>query len=165
MSSSILAPSACRSAKRVSKEALLDCLSGRSGRHDEVRGHRQPLKDHLGPQPLGATRPTPCPLKERVHLSWRGDRRGAPSERTLQDAEGKVGTCGRGRSARDGAGAACARGRAVSPPAPRHGAATAHLSLQPPRHFLGISEGQFTQIPKVDTSSVCVYKPPYLNPD
>lgn len=36
VSSSILAPSAWRSANRVSKDALLDCLSARTRRHDEV---------------------------------------------------------------------------------------------------------------------------------
>lgn len=38
VSSSILAPSACRSASSVSREALLDCWSGRSKRHGERRG-------------------------------------------------------------------------------------------------------------------------------
>lgn len=55
VSSSILAPSACRSANRVSKEALLDCLSARSRRHNGVRGHRVILTNHNDPQPLRTT--------------------------------------------------------------------------------------------------------------
>ena len=121
VSSSILAPSACRSAKRVSKEALLDCLSGRSRRHNGVRGHRHPLRDHLGPQPLGATHPMPskkeCTLVGEATgeehlvsgLSRKQKGRGNMQER-------KEGT----RPAGWGGAGVCARARAaVSPPAPR----------------------------------------------
>lgn len=52
------------------------------------------------PSPLERHAP-PHALKERVHFSWRGDRGGAPSERTLQEAEGNAGTCRRGRRARN----------------------------------------------------------------
>lgn len=77
--------------------------SGGTGSPSEITSAPSPSERHAPPH-TPPRLPTPRPLKEQVHLSWKGDRRGARSKQTLQDTEGKVGTCRRGRSARDGAG-------------------------------------------------------------